>query len=257
MLTFRSAAIMAIILSALALAGWKAGYAPLWISFLPFLLLFLLMVWGASNIRSNFFMAATCKGQTNEKAVALTFDDGPDPEVTPRILEILRRENLQATFFVIGHKAEQHASLIQQMKDNGHIIANHSFSHSKMIDLNLEAGWLQELRRTSELIKNTTGMRPLWFRPPYGVTTPHLASAVRKEGLHVIGWSIRTMDTTSASTSQIMENRVGTLQNGDILLLHDDRRRTPQLLEEILKKCRQSGFKIAELPRLINKQPYA
>ncbi|MCF0073788.1 polysaccharide deacetylase family protein [Dyadobacter sp. CY261] len=218
-------------------------------------LLFISVVaYGSSQIQANYFVKSINKGRV--KAIALTFDDGPDPESTPRILETLRENNVKATFFVIGRKAVEYPDLLRQIVEEGHTIANHSYSHHYLIGLFSSKKLRSDIQRCNEAIRDITGQVPVFFRPPFGVTNPRYAGVLKDLKMESIGWSLRSMDTRAKNKYQLIQKIISKLKPRDIVLLHDHLPLTADTLPDIIGHCREMGIKIEPLPRLIGKEPY-
>lgn len=190
-------------------------------------------------------------------AISLTFDDGPDHEMTPRILDVLDAENIKATFFVIGRKAEAHPEIINEITRRGHIIANHSFSHSNMIGFFSSKKLKADIEKCSELLYKIIGQRPLFFRPPFGVTNPRYERVLKKLKLISIGWTVRSFDTTSKSKEKLFERITKSISHGSIILLHDTKQITLETLPLLIQYFRKKNIRIVTLPELIDKKPYA
>ena len=226
----------------------------MWFVILAIFLLYLgITAYGSYQIQANYFIKSINKGK---KSVALTFDDGPDPKTTPRILEILREKNVKATFFVIGKKAEKHPDLLRRIDEDGHIIANHSYSHHYLIAFFSTARLTKDLDRCNDFILQTIGKEPAFFRPPFGVTNPLYNNALIKTGLQSIGWSLRSMDTRAKSKYDLIEKVISNLKRGDIVLLHDHLSVTADALEDIIEHINNKKIDIEPLSRVINKKPY-
>lgn len=216
-----------------------------------------LVAWGAFHIQANFFVKAIHSGNTANKRIALTFDDGPHPIYTPQVLKLLGRHHAKATFFCIGKNVMEHASIVKQIHHAGHTVGNHSFTHSATIDFHGKAGWLDELRQTDKAIEQAIGRKPTFFRPPYGVTTPHLAKAVRTSGHRAIGWRIRPYDTLNKrSPAQIARAILRMAKPGTIALLHDTHDRIVPVLEQLLPELHQRGYTFVTVAELINDDAY-
>lgn len=168
-------------------------------------------------------------------SVALTFDDGPHPETTPAILELLQQYDIKATFFLIGEKCEQYPELVRRIVNEGHQIANHSATHGYSISLSSRQAWRDEIERCQRQIGAIVGTAPMLFRPPYGVTTPNLSKALADTGLTSVGWSVHTHDWTS-SVSGVLK-RLDSIHHGDIVLLHDSCPNTVEALTNWLSVC--------------------
>lgn len=161
-------------------------------------------------------------GDRQGNRVALTFDDGPDPELTPRILDILREHGARATFFVIGRHARTHPELIRRIRAEGHELGNHSFHHSRLLNLHMQGGMRTEILRGMEQLtgQSPTDDLPL-YRPPMGLKSPALARVQRRLGLKVVTWSLHASDTRGKSADAIEKRVTRRIRPGDIVLFHD------------------------------------
>jgi peptidoglycan/xylan/chitin deacetylase (PgdA/CDA1 family) len=207
-------------------------------------------------IRSGFYLKAYCNKETKEKIVALTFDDGPDPQITPEILDILKGK-APATFFCIGRKIEGNEGIIKRMEDEGHLIGTHSYSHSDWFDLFSSARMKNEFLQTDQKILEITGKKTLLFRPPYGVINPLLKKALRSFNYHIIGFSKRSWDTTTKDAGKIVNRLTRNLRPGDVVLLHDSVPQSIPVLKVFLKIIEEKGFRIVSVAELFKIQPYA
>lgn len=153
--------------------------------------------------------------------VALTVDDGPDPEVTPKVLDILDRYQTKATFFCVGNDAMQHPELCQEIIRRGHAIENHTQHHRHHFALLGFKGFTQELQAAQNTLTAITGERPLFFRAPAGFRNPFLDPALHRLNLILTSWSVRGFDTQNKNTEQIKSKLLKHLKAGAILLLHD------------------------------------
>jgi peptidoglycan/xylan/chitin deacetylase (PgdA/CDA1 family) len=210
---------------------------------------------GSYFIRMGFFLKSICSVKTNEKWVALSFDDGPAAS-TRYILDILKDNEAEAAFFLIGKKITGNEDLIKRMVQEGHIIGNHSFSHHPFFDLFGSGKMLNDMIEMNQLVKNITSLSPKFFRPPYGVTNPNLKKAVLSGGFISIGWSIRSYDTVIKNRHHLLNKILSALKPGAILLLHDTSETTVAILPELLKAIRQKGFQIVRLDKMVNLNPY-
>lgn len=225
---------------------------------IPPLLYFALLSWGSAYIQSNYHLKVISRASHHHtKAIALSFDDGPDPHITPQVLAILKKNQITAAFFCIGKKIAGNESLIQSMHQQGHLLANHSYSHAPFIDFHSAAQWEQELIQTNQLIKNALTLEPLWFRPPYGVTTPNLAAALERLQLKTIGWDVRSLDTLNQSPEKIAKRVAENIKPGSLVLFHDTNQRVIEALELTIDSCKKNGYKIVSPQALLNIQPYA
>lgn len=183
----------------------------------------------------------------------LTFDDGPDPQWTPRVLDVLARAEVRATFFVIGRLAERSAPLLREIRAHGHVVGNHAFSHRHPWTLT-RARARAEVRSGSDAISQALGERPQWFRPPHGRLGAYLVEAAREEGQRVALWSLSAIDWGPLATPERILSRLAGLQAGDIVLMHDGPLRhnrpdrTLEALPVVLAALARTGPEPAPLP---------
>ncbi len=154
-------------------------------------------------------------------AVALTIDDGPDPEVTPRVLEILAHQGVRATFFCVGERAREHPGLIAAMVRGGHGVENHSDRHRHDFSLLGPRRIHADLTAAQETLGRLAGSRPRFFRAPAGLRNPFLEPALARLGLQLVSWSRRAFDTRQGDPQRVLARLLGGLTPGAILLLHD------------------------------------
>ena len=160
--------------------------------------------------------------------IALTIDDGPDPVVTPQVLEVLARYGVQATFFVIGARAERYPAICREIVSRGHAIENHSQRHRHNFALMGLKGITKELQAAQASLTTLTGRRPLFFRAPAGFRNPFLAPVLGRLGLQLVSWSVRGFDTRVNNAQQVTRRLLAGLRPGAIMLLHDgNAARTP------------------------------
>ena len=216
----------------------------------------MMLIYGSASIQSNFFVPTHCHANITEKQVALSFDDGPHLEFTPQILSVLAEYNATATFFVIGKNIVGNENILKQIDAAGHSIGNHSYTHSVFIDFKNVQGFKEELVQTEESVLNVTGKRMALFRPPYGVITPSLAKAVNLLDCRVIGWSIRSFDTTSGSANNIAQRVQSQIRPGAIILFHDTSDKTVQALKQTLEFTKQNGYKVVGIDQLLKIKAY-
>jgi peptidoglycan-N-acetylglucosamine deacetylase len=153
--------------------------------------------------------------------VALTFDDGPDPAVTPALLDILDRYSARASFFCIGQRAAAYPDLVRDTARRGHSIENHSYTHPNGFAWYPPAWLTQELRRTQEIITRITGRAPEFFRPPMGLRSPLLDPVLNWLGLRHVSWTRRGHDAVSGNPVAALCRLTRCLAPGDVLMLHD------------------------------------
>jgi peptidoglycan-N-acetylglucosamine deacetylase len=181
-----------------------------------------LVLCGVFFLGLGMFVDVVKRGPPGARGVALTFDDGPSPEHTPRVLALLDQAGVKATFFVIGRKAEAHPELVREIAARGHAVALHSHAHDRLFSLRSARYVERDLRRGLDVIERITGARPALFRPPVGHTSPRMARVVDALDLDIIGWSARGFDGLAGATPEGVAARViPGLRDGAIVLLHD------------------------------------
>jgi peptidoglycan/xylan/chitin deacetylase (PgdA/CDA1 family) len=153
--------------------------------------------------------------------VGLSFDDGPDPEVTPAVLDILERHGAKASFFSIGRKVDAHAEITALAFARGHAVENHTYHHPNGFAFRTPAGLTTEIQRTQEAIVRATGRPPSYFRPPVGFRNLWLEPCLTRAGLALVTWTRRGFDTVSRDARRVARRITRGVQSGDILLLHD------------------------------------
>ncbi|MBV8679641.1 MAG: polysaccharide deacetylase family protein [Aquitalea sp.] len=153
--------------------------------------------------------------------VAITIDDGPDPQVTPAVLEILRQHGVNATFFCIGERAAQYPALCRQAAQAGHAVENHGQRHRKQTSLFGPAGWRREIGEGQATLHAITGQAPLFFRPIAGLRNPFLDPVLQAQGVFLASWTRRGYDTRVHDPERVCARLLRNLAAGDILLLHD------------------------------------
>lgn len=243
---------------ALVLRSLLLGPIPLWIALAALTLYVTLIMLGVLILRLRMFVDAICEGKKGSNAVALTFDDGPSPEHTPKVLSLLKKANAKATFFVIGKKAEKNPELIRAILEQGHAIGSHSYAHSRAFSLLPTNAVRDDIKRSLDVLHAITGTRPTLFRPPIGHTNPRIAKVVDELDLTVVGWSVRTLDGIASATKERVEERaVRGLKDGAIVLLHDAAERddyAPKSIEalpEILRTLKKKNLRAVRVEALL------
>lgn len=197
---------------------------------------------GAYFIGLNFHVTSINSLNTAEKKVLLTFDDGPHTN-TGKVLEVLKKHDVKAVFFIIGKNIQANEAILKQIVADGHQIGNHSFSHHNWIDVWSTKKVTEDFASCQKLIKQYQPNTKL-FRPPYGVTNPNIAKAVRKLGLQSIGWNVRSYDTSIKDVEKTKQRVLSQLKPGAIILLHDRLDFMPELLEVLIPAIKEKGYEI-------------
>jgi peptidoglycan/xylan/chitin deacetylase (PgdA/CDA1 family) len=195
---------------------------------------------GAYFIGLNFHLTSINSLNTNEKKVLLTFDDGPHTN-TIKVLEVLKKHDVKAMFFVIGKNIKDNEAILKQIVADGHQIGNHSFSHHNLIDLWSTKRVTEDFAVCQKLIEHYQPNSKL-FRPPYGVTNPNIAKALRQLNLQSIGWNVRSYDTSIKDVEKTKQRVLSQLRPGAIILLHDRLDFMPELLETLILTIKEKGF---------------
>lgn len=188
-----------------------------------------------------------------EKVVALTFDDGPWPKVTPKVLKALKEGDAKATFFVIGRQAEQHPELVKEAVDEGHVVGSHTWSH-KARPTREAAG--PEIHKTARAIFMATGQWPSMFRPPYGLQDSWTTKLSRSAGYGTILWNRLGPDSVKKpDAAKIAKQVLETVKPGDVVLFHDGpgKDATAAALPTILKKLKAEGYRFVTVSELTHK----
>jgi peptidoglycan/xylan/chitin deacetylase (PgdA/CDA1 family) len=181
-----------------------------------------LVLGGVFVLRWRVFADAIVRGPRGARGIALTFDDGPDPVHTPRILDLLDARGARATFFVVGRKVEEHPEVLRAMVERGHAVGLHSYAHDRLFALRGERRVREDLSRGIAALEKVTGERPLLFRPPIGHTNPVIARVADSMDLTVVGWSVGARDGLASAKKDAVVARVRAgLHDGAIVLMHD------------------------------------
>ena len=153
--------------------------------------------------------------------IAITIDDGPDPEVTPRVLDLLAAHGLKASFFLIGHRAERHPALCRAIAAAGHRVENHGYSHSHALSLFGPQRLAADIARAQTVLQDASGQVPRFFRPTAGLRNVFLDPVLHRLGLQLASWTRRGYDTRTPDAALVLQRLTRGLTDGDILLLHD------------------------------------
>jgi len=223
--------------------------------FIISLLLLVHLIYGSFSVCSNLYIKTFCKGETSEKKVAITFDDGPHAEITPVILDLLDKYNAKATFFCKGESIELNKELLKDIINRGHAIGNHTYSHSYGRNMFSAKKLSDDINKNQELIFSITGKKAKLFRPPFGVTNPPIAKALKNFNFHIIGWSLRSFDTIH-EPEKVIKKVTTNVKAGDIILLHDNRFNTINVLKSILEYLHSNNFGMVRVDELLKIEAY-
>lgn len=185
------------------------------------------------------------------REIAITIDDGPDPDVTPAVLDLLDAHRSRATFFVIGAAAQRHPSLVREIARRGHDVQNHSDRHSHAFSLLGPRAMAREIAAAQARLADLLGVAPQWFRAPAGLRNPFLAPVLERLGLELVSWTRRGYDTMRREPDRVLARLCDGLDAGDILLLHDGHAArsaggtpvTLEVLPALLDRVAQAGLR--------------
>jgi peptidoglycan-N-acetylglucosamine deacetylase len=234
-------------MSLLAVAVAAAAIRPAWWPWVlagvaaNFLLLTAAVFWprsqllGANLVRLPPAAAA-------RRLVSLTFDDGPDPEVTPQVLDLLDRHRAKATFFCVGEKAAAHPEIAREIVRRGHSVENHSLRHSGAFSLYGISRLRRDVESAQTILGGITGQAPMFFRAPAGLRSPLLDPVLARCGLRYVSWTRRGLDAFDRDAARVLRRLAGGLAAGDILLLHDSKAVVIDVLPGLLGRIERMGL---------------
>ena len=191
------------------------------------------LVIGIFDIRQNIFVQSI--NSVRKGNICLTFDDGPDPIMTPKILAILNKHGIKGTFFLIGENV---------LSNEGHSIGNHTYYHKATFSISCKNKITEEIKKTNQLLEQITSKKIIFFRPPFGITNPNINIALKKLNLKSIGWGIRSLDTVTNDSIKLYNKVKKGIDKGEsIILFHDRCESTLAILENLIIYCHEKGLK--------------
>ena len=185
--------------------------------------------------------------KTEKKRIALTFDDGPHPIYTPQMLELLKEEQVPATFFLLGENVELYGDVVKEIAKEGHLIGNHTYHHVLITSLSLEEA-CKEIQETSDLIEELTGTGTEYVRPPFGTWNEELEERL---DLIPVMWSIDTKDWTTQNVDWIVRETVKHAEDHDIILMHDSYQSTVDAVKRVIEQLEAVGFEFVTVDEII------
>ena len=256
MLKFRNVSLIFIILLVFLVVIEQFYAVPLFSFLILCLVYFSFLVYGSSVISSNFYLNVLCRGNGTAKQVAITFDDGPVGKSTETILEILNQFHAEAAFFGVGKKILENKELLVKIDLMNHIIGNHTYSHANYFNLLSFKKTENELLKTENIIFSLTKKKVKLFRPPFGVTNPTLKRVVESLDYSVIGWSVRSFDTTLKVKERILNRITKKIKPGTVILLHETAPRVLEVLKDLLLYLHENGYEVVRLDKLLAVSAY-
>lgn len=258
MLNFKSVNIATVLISIVLLAISIFLKHFLWAYIVLFAIWFLVTVIGSFIVKWNYHITSlNSNAEIKEPKIAITFDDGPHPEYTSLVLELLKKYNAKATFFCIGEQIKAHPDIFNQILKEGHTVGNHTYSHSNNFGFFKTERIIEELAKTNEIAKDTSGKLMQLYRPAFGVTNPRIKKALGVLKLQSIGWNVRSLDTTSRSPEAVLNRITKDLSKGDIVLLHDTSSKTIIILEQLLLFLQKHDIASVTVDSLFKIKAYA
>ena len=214
-------------------------------------------MWPTSQLYGSTFVG---RGPAS-RLLALTYDDGPNDPYTWRLMEVLERHGVKATFFLLGRFVQQKPEIARALAAAGHAIGSHTWDHPNLI-FTSSAEVSRQLRQTQQAIFDATGVQPSLFRPPFGGRRPASLRMARALGLQPVMWNVTCYDWKAGSADEIVRHAERRIRGGDVILLHDgeyhrigvDRSRSVEATDRILTRYRAEGYEFVTVPEMIQKQ---
>jgi peptidoglycan-N-acetylglucosamine deacetylase len=209
-----------------------------------------------TDLRRKYPSTLIMSGVGDKRQVALTFDDAPDNIYTPRVLDVLKKEGVKATFFCVGNRIEAHPDVVRRMVAEGHVLGNHSYSHPNLPKLT-DAKFREEIRKTDQLIMKYAGYAPSFVRPPYGNISEGQIQWLASQHRKVVNWNIDSLDWKGLSRDQVAVNVLSNIKPNAIILQHSgigaggNLDGTVEALPEIIAKLKKDNVKFVTVPGMI------
>ena len=234
-----------------AAAVWLVAHPPAWAWVLGVLganhfALVLAVLWPRGQLLGPNLVRLPASAE-RRREVSLTFDDGPDPEVTPRVLDLLDRYQSKASFFCIGENAAAQPELVKEIARRGHSVENHSYRHHRAFAFFGISRLKREVDAAQSMVASITGRAPVFFRAPAGFRSPFLDSVLAPRGLRYVSWTRRGFDAVSTDPRRILKRLTRGLAAGDVLLMHDSAPVVLAVLPALLEQLSARGLKAVSL----------
>lgn len=205
-----------------------------------------MLTWLGKRLLPAGYWAGHQENNGEHPRLYLTYDDGPHPETTPQLIELLAKENIPATFFLIGEHAEKYPELVKQLADAGHIIANHT-QHHEFMPLLTTRRIEKEIQKTNDVILQATGQNPILFRAPYGVLDTRVADCLKERGMKPVYWSCVSEDWLPLGHSKVVSRIARKLHDGALIVLHEKwfPHQTLEATRGVIEFARKAGYTFA------------
>jgi len=195
-------------------------------------------------------------GNTDEKVLYLTFDAGYENGCTAQILDVLKKHDVKAVFFLVGYYMEKNPDLVRRMVDEGHIVGNHTMNHPDMSKINKEDAFARELQKPEEIFRTITGKElPKFYRPPQGIYSEDNLKLAQKLGYKTVFWSLAYVDWNNdaqPTAEQAFEKLLPRTHNGAVVLLHSTSETNAKILDQLLTKWKAAGYRFATIDQLFS-----
>lgn len=214
-----------------------------------------------AELRAKYRSTFLLQGPSSPQRVALTFDDAPDDHFTPLVLDVLKKYDVKATFFVVGNRAEEHPEMIHRMVNEGHTLGNHSYSHPNLSKMS-DASFRHEVMKTNQIITNLTGKMMCLMRPPYGNISEDQIKWLASQHIKIINWNVDSLDWKGLSADQVKSNIMSNLTSGSIVLQHaaggvgEDLTGTVEALPQIITELRAKHIDMVTVSELLHQPAY-
>jgi peptidoglycan-N-acetylglucosamine deacetylase len=235
---------------------------PMWVAVSAFVAYAVLCTVGVLWPQLEMYGDVEWRGEPGAKAVALTFDDGPNPKTTRKVLQILARGGHKATFFVVGKKALEHADVLREIHAAGHEIGLHGHRHDRLYSLKTPKYVVADIARAQSAVEQSTGLRPTLFRPPVGYVSSRTAAGAKRAGVRTVAWSARGVDGLGfADPDRVYQRIERKLVDGAIVLLHDSAERddfepaSVEILPRLLEEIEERGLRTVTVSELLDGAP--
>lgn len=213
-----------------------------------------------AELRRKYPSTFVLNAPSHKRQVALTFDDAPDDMFTPQILDVLKREGVKATFFVVGNRIEAHPDIMRRIVEEGHAVGNHSYNHANLPKLPDEQ-FRAQILETDDIIRRFTGYTPRFVRPPYGEINEEQIKWLASQRKTVVNWNVDSLDWKGLTAEQVAANVLGHVHPGSIVLMHsgggigEDLSGTVNALPIIIQSLREAGIDMVTVPELLELPP--
>lgn len=224
------------------------------IVYLLVLILLLILYIGVTRLRLNYFYNSINSGIV--KGISLTFDDGPNPEYTEKILDILKKKNVKASFFIIGKNIKGNENILKRIYSEGHLIGNHTFSHKYWFNSLPSSTIAKDIDKNTLSIEKIIGKKTKFYRTPFGLSSPNIARGIKKTNVISIGWDFRSFDTMAKNENELLNKLKKNVNTSSILLMHDNNKFTINVLEDFIDYCFTNGIKIVSLDKMVGINAY-